>query len=188
MILIFLWMESVMVRLSLSVSLLVLALSSNTVFAESDRGVFKAQPYDSLGKCVEKALAKHNGKIVKLEYKTEQKKAIYEFDIKTADGKAWEVECDVKTANITETEEEVAADDPRFVAKAKFTEEQARATALAAYPGSVVEVEYELESDGKASYEIDILQKDNDEVKVEVDATTGQIVEVSYEGYQIGAE
>lgn len=179
-----------MLRLSLCVSLLAFAISSNSVFAESDRGVFKAQPYDSLGKCVEKALAKYNGKIVKLEYKIEQKTAVYEFDIETADGKAWEVECDVKTAQITETEEEVAVDDPRFVSKAKFTEKQAIATALAAYPGKVIEVEYELESDGKATYEIDILQKDNDEVKVkvEVDATTGKIVEVSYEGYQIGKE
>jgi uncharacterized membrane protein YkoI len=181
-------MEVVMLRLSIGVSLLAVALSANTAFAGKDGGVFKAQPYDSLGKCVEKALAKYNGKIVKLEYKMEQKTPIYEFDIETADGKAWEVECNVKTAEITETEEEVAVDDPRFVAKAKFTEEQARATALAAYPGRVVEVEYELESDGKASYEIDILQADNDEVKVEVDATTGKIVEVSYESYQIGRE
>lgn len=177
-----------MLRLSIGASLLAVALSSTAAFAGKDDGVFKAQPYDSLGKCVEKALAKHNGKIVKLEYKMEQKTPIYEFDIETEDGKAWEVECNVKTAEITEIEEEVAVDDPRFVSKAKFTEEQARATALAAHPGRIVEVEYELESDGKASYEIDILQADNDEVKVEVDATTGKIVEVSYEGYQIGQE
>jgi uncharacterized membrane protein YkoI len=177
-----------MLRLSIGASLLAVALASNTAFAESDHGTFKAQPYDSLGKCVEKALAKHNGEIVKLEYKMEQKTAVYEFDIETADGKAWEVECEVKTAEITELEEEVEVDDPKFASKAKFTEEQARATALAAHPGRVVEVEYEIESDGKASYEIDILQKDNDEVKVEVDATTGKIVEVSFESYQIGEE
>lgn len=177
-----------MLRLSLGAGLLALALTSNSAFADSDQGAFKALPYDSLGKCVEKALGKYDGEIVKLEYKMEAKTAVYEFDIQTADGKAWEVECDVKTGAITETEEEVAVDDPRFASQAKFSEEQARATALAAYPGRVVEVEYELESDGKASYEIDILQKDNDEVKVEVDATTGKIVEVSYEGYQIGEE
>lgn len=177
-----------MLRLSIGACLLTVALSSNTAFAESDHGKFKAQPYDSLGKCVEKALAKYDGEIVKLEYKMEQKTPVYEFDIETADGKAWEVECDVKTAEITEIEEEVEVDDPKFASKAKFTEEQARATALAAHPGRVIEVEYEIESDGKASYEIDILQKDNDEVKVEVDATTGKIVEVSYESYQIGQE
>lgn len=175
-------------RLSIGTSLLALVLTSNTAFAESDHGKLKAQPYDSLGKCVEKALAKYDGKIVKLEYHVEDKKPTYEFDIETADGKAWEVECNVKTGEITELEEEVAVDDEKFAAKAKFTEEQARATALAAHPGRIVEVEYEIESDGKASYEIDILQNDNDEVKVEVDATTGKIVEVSYESYQIGEE
>jgi uncharacterized membrane protein YkoI len=177
-----------MIRLSIGASLLALALSSHTAFAESDHGKLKAQPYDSLGKCVEKALAKYDGEIVKLEYHVEDKKPTYEFDIETADGKAWEVECNVKTGEITELEEEVAVDDERFASKAKFTEEQARATALAAHPGRIVEVEYEIESDGKVSYEIDILQKDSDEVKVEVDATTGKIVEVSYESYQIGEE
>jgi len=113
---------------------------------------------------------------------------VYEFDIETPDGKAWDVECDAKTSKVTEIEEEVKKDDPRFVALAKVTEEAAKATALAKHPGTVVEVEYELEPDGKASYEFDILEADGEEVKVEVDATTGKIVEVSYEIYQIGQE
>ncbi|OYY82951.1 MAG: peptidase, partial [Methylophilales bacterium 16-45-9] len=54
--------------------------------------------------------------------------------------------------------------------------------------GTVVETEYEIEADGKASYEFDILEADKEEIKVEVDATTGKIVEVSYESYQIGKE
>lgn len=177
-----------MLRLSIGASVLALVLSSNVAFAENDHGSFKAKPYDSLGKCVQKALAKHDGEIVKLEYQVEDKMPIYEFDIETADGKAWEVECSVKTGKITELEEEVAVDDPRFAKQAKFTEEQARATALAAHPGRIVEVEYELESDGKASYEIDVLEADKEEVKVEIDATTGKIVETGYENYQIGQE
>ena len=94
----------------------------------------------------------------------------------------------MKTGEITELEEEVAIDGQRFASKAKINEEQARAAALKAHPGRVVEVEYELESDGKASYEIDILEADGEEVKVEVDATSGKIVEVGYESYQIGTE
>jgi len=180
-------MEVVMLRLSLGASLLALALTSNTAFAQA-KGTFKAQSYDSLGKCVEKVLAKHDGKIVKLEYKMEKKVPVYEFDIKTADGKAWEVECNVKTAEVTELEEEVEVNDAKFASKAKITEEQARATALAAHPGRIVEVEYEIESDGKVSYEIDIIEADNEEIKVEVDATTGKITEVGYENYQIGEE
>lgn len=89
---------------------------------------------------------------------------------------------------MTEIEEEVKADEARFKALAKVSEADAKATALAAHPGTVAEVEYELEPDGKASYEFDILEADKEEIKVEVDATTGKIVEVSYEEYQIGKE
>lgn len=180
-----------MLRLSIGASLLALGLISNSALAENDNGVFKATPYDSLGKCVQAALAKYDGKIVKLEYQVEDKMPIYEFDIETPDCKAWEVECSVQTSKITALEEEVSVDDARFAKQAKqakFSEEQARATALAAHPGRIVEVEYELESDGKASYEIDVLDADKDEVKIEIDASTGKIIEVGYEGYQIGQE
>lgn len=174
-----------MLRLTMGATLLALAFT-NTAFA--DHSSFKPRASDSLGKCLKEALNKHDGKVVKLEFKTERKVAVYEFDIETPDGKSWEVECSVKDAKLTEFEEEVKADDPRFVALAKVAEAEAKATALAAHPGKVVEVEYELESDGKASYEFDILEADKEEIKVEVDATTGKIVEVSYESYQIGNE
>jgi uncharacterized membrane protein YkoI len=175
-----------MLRLTLGTALLVAAFGTSTAFAGHE--TLKPKSYDSLGKCVKAALTKKDGKIVKLEYKSEKKRGVYEFDIETPDGKAWDVECDVQTSKITEVEEEVKADDPRFQAIAKVSEADAKATALAAHPGSVVEVEYELESDGKASYEFDILEADGEEIKVEVDATTGKIVEVSYENYQIGQE
>lgn len=177
-----------MLRLSMGVSVLTLVFSSTMAFAENDHGKLKAKSYDSLGKCVQKALAQHDGDIIKVEYEVKNKIPLYEFDIETADGKAWEVVCNVKTGEITELEEEVEMDDAAFASQAKVSEEQARATALAAHPGRVVEVEYELESNGKASYEIDVLQADGDEVKVEIDATTGKIIEVAYESYQIGVE
>jgi uncharacterized membrane protein YkoI len=175
-----------MFRLSLGTSLIVAAFFSTTAYAAHD--TIKPKAYDSLGKCVKAALSKKEGTIVKLEFKSENKKGVYEFDIETADGKSWDVECDAKSSKITEIEEEVKADDARFKALAKVSEADAKATALAAHPGTVVEVEYELEPDGKASYEFDILEADKEEIKVEVDATTGKIVEVSYEEYQIGKE
>lgn len=162
------------------------AIFSATAYA--DHGTIKPKAYDSLGKCVHAALSKHDGKIVKLEMKSEQKIAMYEFDIESADGTAWDIECNVKTSKVTEVEQEVKADDAKFKALAKVTEADAKATALAAHPGTVAEVEYELEPDGKASYEFDITEADNEEVKVEVDATTGKVVETSYEVYQIGNE
>lgn len=172
-------------RLTIGAAILAASFAGS---ASAGHETLKPKSYDSLGKCVKAALTKHDGKIVKVEYKSEKKTGVYEFDIETPDGKAWDIECDAKTSKITEVEEEVKADDARFKALAKVTEDEAKATALAAHPGSVVEVEYELEPDGKASYEFDILEADKEEVKVEVDATTGKIVEVSYENYQIGEE
>lgn len=175
-----------MFRLSLGTTLIAAVFFTNTAIAGHD--TIKPKAYDSLGKCVKAALSKHEGAIVKTEFKSEKKEGVYEFDIETADGKAWDVECNAKTGKITEVEEEVKADDSRFKALAKVSEADAKATALAAHPGTVVETEYELEPDGKASYEFDILEADKEEIKVEVDATTGKIVEVSYEEYQIGKE
>lgn len=159
---------------------------SSAVFAGHE--TINPKPYDSLGKCVKAALAKQDGKLVKVEAKSESKTLVYEFDVQAADGKSYDIECNAKTGKITEVEEEVAATDSRFKAIAKVTEADAKATALAKHPGTVVEVEYEIEPDGKASYEFDILEADNEEVKVEVDAATGKIVETSYEIYQIGQE
>jgi len=173
-------------RLSLGASLVAAALFSNAAIAGHES--LKPKAYDSLGKCVKAALAKKDGTIVKTEFKTEKKVGVYEFDIQTADGKAWDIECDAKTSKILEVEEEVTASDPRFKAAAKVSEADAKATALAAHPGTLVETEYEIEEDGKASYEFDILGADKEEIKVEVDAATGKIVEVSYENYQIGKE
>ncbi len=175
-----------MLRLTMGASLIAAVFFANTAIAGHDS--IKPHQADSLGKCVKAALTAHEGKIVKLEMKSEAKKPMYEFDIESADGTAWDIECDVKTGKIAEIEEEVKAADARFKALAKVSEAAAKATALAAHLGTVVETEYELEPDGKASYEFDILEADKEEVKVEVDATTGKIVEVSYEVYQIGEE
>lgn len=172
-------------HLTLGAAVLAAAFTST---AMADHASIKPKAYDSLGKCVKAALSKHDGKIIKLEMKSEKKTAVYEFDVESADGTTWDIECDVKTSKIIEVEQEVKADDAKFKALTKVSEADAKATALAAHPGKVVETEFELESDGKASYEFDILEADNEEIKVEVDATTGKIVEVSYEVYQIGQE
>ena len=172
-------------QLTLGAAVLAAAFAST---AMADHESINPKAYDSLGKCVKAALSKHDGKIVKVELKSEKKKPVYEFDIESADGTAWDVECDVKTSKIIETEQEVKVDDAKFKAIAKVSEADAKATALAAHPGTVVETEYEFEPDGKASYEFDILEADKEEIKVEVDAATGKIVEVSYEVYQIGQE
>ncbi|MFV1921202.1 MAG: PepSY domain-containing protein [Methylotenera sp.] len=189
-----------MTRLMIGTSLFAMTLASTSAFAEMGHEFendyehdylhknFKPEVYDTLSTCLDKVFKMHDGKIVKLEYKTENKVPVYEFDVQTRAGKAWEIECRVKDGKITETEEEVKKDDPRFVKLAKITERKAEEIALAAHPGTVIEVEYELEENGDASYEFDILEADNEEIKVEVNAATGKIVEVTYESYQIGHE
>ena len=54
------------------------------------------------------------------------------------------------------------------------------------FPRNVVE--YELESNGNASYEINLVSADGTEFKIEVDAATGNIMEVPVEAWEIGQE
>ena len=69
------------------------------------------------------------------------------------------------------------------------SEHDVKKIALDAYPGEIVETEFEIESNGDASYEFDIKLKDGREVKLEVDAATGKISEdKETEIFQIGKE
>ena len=140
--------------------------------------------------CMKAALAKKQGETVKLEFKQEGGKPVYEFEITGADGKTYKFECDAAEGKIVEEEEEVdGEDDPRFQAKNKIGLAKAKEIALKAHPGEIVETEYEIESNGSASYEFDIRKQDGKEIKLEVDAATGKIVEDNEEEiYQIGKE
>lgn len=143
----------------------------------------------SLETCMQAALATHTGTIVKVERTVEKGRPLYEFDIESQDGKAWDITCDANTGQIIEIEQEVRSPaDPLFKAKMKISEAEARKIALATYPGEIIEVEYEIEPTGDASYEFDIRTTGGKEMKVEVDAATGKIVEAREELYQIGKE
>ena len=111
----------------------------------------------SMETCLKAALARQVGTVVKLEFKDERGTPIYEFNIVGRDGKEWEYECDANTGSITEEEQEVAnPGDPLFKTKMKINEDDAKQIALKAHPGKIVETEYEIESNGEASYEFDI--------------------------------
>lgn len=144
--------------------------------------------FGSLEKCTMATLSKYPGTVLTMEAEIENGKPIYELDILGKDGKEWEVECDAKTGKLLETEEEVAEGAEAFTSKAKVSLEDAKATALAKYPGEVVEVEYSIESDGTPVYELDIVAKNGREWEVEIDAVTGKIIEVEEETFQIGKE
>lgn len=56
------------------------------------------------------------------------------------------------------------------------------------YPGKIVEWEYEIQSNGRSAYEFDVVSRDGQEMKVEVDAGTGEIIETAFEHWEIGYE
>jgi uncharacterized membrane protein YkoI len=68
---------------------------------------FKSKAKISMKEAKKIALAKYPGEVVTVEYELEDGSPIYEFDIKTADGKELEVEVSAVTGEIGETEEEV---------------------------------------------------------------------------------
>jgi uncharacterized membrane protein YkoI len=146
---------------------------------------------DPLERCLKQVQAIRPGKIVKVEYLgfTDETRAAYEIEVRTDDKAEWEFECSVDNGAILEIEQEVpSADHPLFKRNAKVDEARARSIATELYPGRVVEVEYEIESNGDASYEFAILDKWGVTFKVEVDAATGRIVEVQMRRWQIGYE
>lgn len=62
-----------------------------------------------------------------------------------------------------------------------LTEEQVIEIALAQVPGEVIEVELETE-DGQQIFEVEILGLDGVEMEVEIDANTGDVLEVEADG------
>jgi uncharacterized membrane protein YkoI len=141
--------------------------------------------------CLKAASAIKEGYYAKLEYLTFTGMGIkaYEIEVHDGDGVEWELMCDIAKGTIFEIEREVeSTSDPLFKNRMKVDEKTAAQTALALYPGKLVHTEYEIETNGDASYEFDIHDRPGVTWKVEVDATTGEIVEVAIEEWDIGRE
>lgn len=139
--------------------------------------------------CREKATALRPGQVIKVELKEEQGEEIYEFDIRDEQNRDWDIECAADSGEIVEIEEEVfGVNDPRFSAQMKIGYREAKNKALAHYPGEIIEIEYELEQDGLAVYEFDILQSSGREMKIEINARNGELHETSIEIWQVGYE
>ena len=68
----------------------------------------------------------------------------------------------------------------------KISEKDAVQVATTLYPGTVSEIEYEIDADGTPRYEIDIVDVDSIQMKIEVSAVTGKIDEVQIEMWEIG--
>lgn len=169
------------------VSTLILALFSSFVFA----GHGGHGGHGDLHHCLKSASAIKDGYYAKLEYLTltDRGSTVYEIEIHDKNGVEWELMCDISTGSIYEIEREVtSASDPLFKKNMKVNEAAAKKAALALYPGRVVHTEYEIEANGASSYEFDIFERPGVTYKIEVDAATGEVVEVSIEKWDIGRE
>ena len=160
------------------VSALGLAISASSYAADQ-----------SIDNCVMAIQKQKPSELIKLEKLSVAGKPFYEVEINDSKGVEWEYMCNAKTGKITETESEVSSvDDEAFKKNLKVTEKEATDIALKAHPGTVHEVEFEIEENGDASYEIDIVNDKGVETKVEVNAANSKIIEVSTEKWEIGEE
>lgn len=141
--------------------------------------------------CLVATKAIRAGEFIKVEYLsfTDEGEPVYEIEIRDPEGKEWEFECSAITGRILEIEQEVdSTNDPLFKKHMKVSEEEARKIANAIYPGTIEEVEYEIEFNGMPVYEFVITDKYGVTFKVEVSAVTGEIVEVQMRQWKIGVE
>jgi uncharacterized membrane protein YkoI len=143
----------------------------------------------SIDSCVSAVQKQKISDFIKLEKLSAAGKSFYEIEIKDEKGAEWEFMCNSTDGKIFEQESEVtSADSEAFKKHLKISEAEAIAIALKVYPGKVQEVEYEIEANGDASYELDIVNDKKIETKVEVDAKNGKIIEVATEEWEIGEE
>jgi uncharacterized membrane protein YkoI len=148
-----------------------------------------AADHQSIDSCITAIQKQKSGELIKLEKLSVAGKPFYEVEIKDSKGVEWEFMCNAKTGKITETESEVSGvDDEAFKKNVKLAEKEATDIALKAHPGTVQEVEFEIEENGDASYEIDIVNDKGMETKVQVNAASGKIIEESTEKWEIGEE
>ena len=163
-------------------------ISGSIILAMSS--VFSVHAADEgLENCIAAVQKQKKGEFVTLEKLNVSGKAVYELELEDANGFEWEYMCDANTGKIFETESEVSSTSSlAFKSKMVVSEEDAKAIALKAYPGVIEEVEYEIEENGDASYEFDIVNDKGVETKVEVDAATGKIIETAIEEWEIGEE
>tara|TARA_B110000114_G_scaffold135542_1_gene142287 strand:+ start:171 stop:683 length:513 start_codon:yes stop_codon:yes gene_type:complete len=166
-------------------TLLVLSvIAATTAQAEHHKKV----ELSDIDKCVMNAIEKYPGHVLSMESEIEKDRLIYEFDIMTKDGREVEVECDARKHTLHDFEVEYKKGDKTFTNAAKISESEAEKIALEKYNGKIVDREYSMEN-GNPAYEFDIyVAKKGHEYEVEVDAVTGEILEVEMELYDIGSE
>ena len=173
-----------------SVILTLTLLDTSKVIADTaDLDDIKLYDIVKVEQCLDQAYDVVPGHARKLEFKLEGDDPIYEFDIEsTRDGSTYNVECNAEEGFIVEVEREVDENNPTFKNGAKVSIDQARVNVLSIHPGRVVNEEREIGMDGSLTYEFDVQSNAGYEIKIDVDAKTGEIEEASFELYEIGME
>ena len=168
---------------------LTLLATSNLSADTADLDDIKLYDIVKVEQCLDQAYDTVPGHARKLEFKVEGDDPVYEFDIESSkDGFTYNVECNAEEGYIIEVEKEVDANDPTFRNAAKISIEQARVYVLEIHPGRIVNEEREIGMNGSFTYEFDVQTNAGYEIKVDVDAKTGDIEEASFELYEIGME
>ncbi len=174
----------------ISFTFLLTALFFQTVFSiDSDLDDIKLYDIVKVEHCLDQAYDRIPGYARKLEFKIEGDDPIYEFEIESkSDGSFYNVECNAEEGFITEVEKEVGPENQIFKSAAKISIDQARISVLNIHPGRIVSEEREIGMDGSFTYEFDIKTDAGYEIKVDVDAISGNIEEANFELYEIGLE
>ena len=171
------------------IAFLICLVFMNLLFVKASIATESKVIHPNLDACRQAALQTRAGNVIKVELKVENEREIYEFDIRDSENRDWDIECEVETAKIIEIEEEaLGTNDPRFREYMKIHLAKAKEIGLGLYPGEIIEIEFELEEDGRAVYEFDIATENGREMKIEIDAATGEVHEETRELWQIGYE
>ena len=152
-------------------------------------------PTTGFAGCATKVLAKYPGFLLSVEAEGNNKgEFFYEFDVFMKDrsnpknSKEIEVECNPKTVELTDAEEEVNITDERFKKLSKISKNQAEKIASGNIAGKIVDREYAIEN-AKPIYEFDIIdEKTKKEIEIEIDGITGKVLEKEFEYFEVGVD
>ncbi|MFB7642911.1 PepSY domain-containing protein, partial [Peribacillus butanolivorans] len=133
------------------------------------------------------ALEKVPGTVKEVELEDEDGTVVYSVDVQAKEGSKQEVKIDAQTGKVLKVEsddeeengkeENDDQDQVALAKKAKLTEAESKKIALEKVPGTVKDVELEVE-DGTVVYGVEVQAKDGSKQDVKIDAKTGKILKV----------
>ena len=158
--------------------------SNNADGSKVDAQANNAKTFLALDEVKKIALQEVDGVVEEIELEKESNKAVYEVDIEK-DDIDYDLYIDAYSGEIYSVDRDDHNDDDDIndtnLSNNKNTISQADATAIAekAVNGKVIEIEKD-EDDGLIKYEVE-LKTDRGEAEVEIDASTGKVLNVEWD-------